>query len=897
MPTVTAPTIFRQDYTAPGFWVDTVEMGFDLDPNATTVATRTTLRRNPDSTEKELVLAGESLKLVQIRMNGQKLKRTAYQIDKHALRILNPPDQVTLEIETRICPASNTSLSGLYVSNNNFFTQCEAEGFRKITYFPDRPDVMAKFTVMLRADKKKYPVLLSNGNLIEQGDLDDGRHYAKWEDPFKKPAYLFALVAGNLVCQEQKFKLRSGRRVLLQVWVEHGNLDKTQHAMDSLQNSIRWDEQRFGLELDLDRFMIVAVSDFNMGAMENKGLNIFNTKFVLANPNVATDIDYAGIESVVGHEYFHNWTGNRVTCRDWFQLSLKEGLTVFRDQEFSADMIGTNSGRAVNRIADVRLLRQVQFPEDAGPMSHPVRPESYVEINNFYSVTVYEKGAEVVRMYYTLLGHEGFRKGMELYFARHDGQAVSCDDFRAAMADSSGRNLNQFERWYSQAGTPRLQAKSRYNANDQTLEITLSQSCPATPGQDKKLPFHIPVAIGLLNAAGQDMPLQCEEQANPTDSTTLVLELSKARQVFRFTGVTEKPTLSLLRNFSAPVELIIDYTDAELAHLSSHDSDAFNRWEAGQRLAMRRLLRLTAAAQAGEVLELDTLFIDTLRRTLNDTTLDAAFREQALTLPSVTNIAEQMTVINPQAIHTARHFMLSELTRHLKTDLLAAYKGNLTPGKYSPDAISTGKRALKNLALSYLQYLPDADTFALADRQYANAKNMTDRIAALSAMINAQILTTGDKTASKIAAKQANAALKAFFTEFKKEALVIDKWFMLQGSAGNTSVAQVRKLLQHSAFSLSNPNRARSLIFAFCNNNPIQFHAADGSGYDLWAELVITLNASNPQLAARLARSLDHWSKYTPALQVLMQAALKKVASSKKLSKDVLEVVTKALAA
>lgn len=893
-------TIYRKDYTAPGFWVDSVEMAFDLDPKTTIVSTRTTLRRNTESQEKDLVLFGEGLKLVQIRMNGQKLTRAAYQIDKHILRIFNPPNNIVLDIETHISPVKNTSLSGLYISNDNFFTQCEAEGFRKITYFLDRPDVMAKYTVMLRADKKRYPVLLSNGNLIEEGKLAGGRHYAKWEDPFKKPSYLFALVAGKLVCQQEKIKLQSGRKALLQVWVEKGNLDKTQHAMDSLQNSIFWDEQRFGLELDLERFMIVAVSDFNMGAMENKGLNIFNTKYVLANAKVATDADYAGIESVVGHEYFHNWTGNRVTCRDWFQLSLKEGLTVFRDQEFSADMIGTNSGRAVNRIADVRVLRQAQFPEDAGPMAHPVRPESYQEINNFYSVTVYEKGAEVVRMYYTLLGHEGFRKGMDLYFKRHDGQAVTCDDFRAAMADASGRDLSQFERWYSQAGTPRVKVSSHYDAEKQSFDISFTQSCAPAAGQTKNLPFHIPVAIGLLNAAGQDMPLHCLEQANPNETTTLVLELTKAKQTFHFSHVTEQPTASILRNFSAPVELDIEYTDAQLAHLLAHDSDAFNRWEAGQRLALRRLLKLTAAVQANKPLTLDSMFVEALRSTLNDSSLDAAFREQILTLPSATNVAEQMKVIDPQAIQHARQFMRSEIARHLKADLISAYERNLTPGKYSPDAESTGKRALKNLALAYLQTWPETSSFELAKHQCQHAKNMTDRIGALACMVNAQLLMPSgevDKATRKAASKAVDHALKEFFHEFKKEALVIDKWFMLQGSAGSTDVAGMRKLLKHPAFTLTNPNRARSLIFAFCNANPSQFHAQDGSGYALWAQLVISLNAINPQVAARLARSLDRWRKYTPALQELMQAALQEVLTAKNMSKDVLEIVNKALAA
>ena len=896
---LTQNTTYRKNYTPPGFWVDTVEMGFDLDPKKTTVTTRTTLKRNLDSSEKDLILSGESLKLVQIRLNGQKLPRTAYQIDKNSLRIFNPPNDITLDIETEISPIKNSSLSGLYVSNGNFFTQCEAEGFRKITYFQDRPDVMAKFTVMLRADKKHYPVLLSNGNLIEQGSLGNGRHYAKWEDPFKKPSYLFALVAGKLVCQEEHITLKSGRKALLQVWVEKGNLDKTQHAMDSLQNSIFWDEQRFGLELDLDRFMIVAVSDFNMGAMENKGLNIFNTKYVLANPKIATDNDYAGIESVVGHEYFHNWTGNRVTCRDWFQLSLKEGLTVFRDQEFSADMIGTDSGRAVSRIANVRVLRQAQFPEDAGPMAHPVRPESYEEINNFYSVTVYEKGAEVVRMYYTLLGHEGFRKGMDLYFKRHDGQAVTCDDFRAAMADSSGRDLSQFEHWYSQAGTPQLKVSTRYDADKKTYQVNFSQSCPATPGQTKKLPFHIPVAIGLLNGKGQDMPLDCAEQANPTDLTTLVLEVTKAKQSFHFTDVKEEPTPSILRGFSAPVELQYSYTDQQLAHLLAHDSDAFNRWEAGQRLALRRLLKLTAAAQSGQPLQLDQMFIDALRKTVTDRSLDAAFREQVLTLPSPTIIAEHLAVIDPHAIKAARHFMRSEITRHMKADLLTIYEDNLTVGKYSADAVSCGKRALKNLALSYLQEWPKMTTFELAESQFHSAKNMTDRIGALASMINAEILHPADASLKKVAAeagKIADAALKQFYADFKDEALVVDKWFMLQGSASSTDVAKLRKLLKHPAFTLKNPNRARSLIFPFCNSNPSRFHAADGSGYALWAELVLKLDAINPQVAARLARSLDRWRKYTPDLQLKMRSALEKIATAKTISKDVLEIVSKALA-
>lgn len=883
MRTDTSPAIYRKDYTPPSYWVRTVEMGFDLDPSATRVATRMTLARNPASSEQAVVLHGEELELVQIRLNGKNLGKRDYKLVDGLLRIPTKAEEITLEIETLVRPDKNTSLMGLYVSNGNFFTQCEAEGFRKITYFPDRPDVMAQYTVMLRGDKKKYPVLLSNGNLIEQGDLGDGRHYALWEDPFKKPSYLFALVAGQLVCQEQTVKLKSGREALLQVWVEEGNLDKTQHAMDSLVNSIHWDEERYGLELDLDRFMIVAVGDFNMGAMENKGLNIFNTKFVLANPRIATDTDYANIEAVVGHEYFHNWTGNRVTCRDWFQLSLKEGLTVFRDQEFSADMIGTDSGRAVKRIDDVRVLRQAQFPEDAGPMAHPVRPDSFVEISNFYTVTIYEKGAEVVRMYQTLLGRDGFRKGMDLYFERHDGRAVECDDFRAAMMDANGRDLTQFERWYSQAGTPRVKVTTSYDADKKTYDITLAQSCPPTPGQAKKQPFHIPVAIGLLDGKGKDMPLSLKGHGG--QPTTLVLELTASQQTFHFTDVAELPVPSLLRNFSAPVVLEYDYSDADLAFLMAHDSDAFNRWEAGQRLATRRLLALTEAAQKdGGALSVDVALSDSLRASLNDLTLDPAFRDTVLTLPAETVIAEQMEVIDPQAIHTARRFLRLSLAQDLRKDFSRVYAANQTDGPYSPDAASSGKRALKNLALSYLAELDDADAHALAQAQYDAANNMTDRMAALAALANSQ-------------APGRAAALAKFYSDFEQEPLVIDKWFSLQAMARTTDVAAVRTLMKHPAFSIKNPNRARSLIFSFCNGNPSRFHAADGSGYAFWAEQVIALDAINPQVAARLARSLDRWRKYAPALQEKMRAALQQVADTAKLSKDTREVVTKSLAA
>ncbi|MEQ1532639.1 MAG: aminopeptidase N [Sideroxydans sp.] len=871
----TTNSVFRKDYTPPAYLVEQVELGFDLDADNTLVNARLVMKRNPLGPTAPLQLLGEELELVALRLNGRTLKeRTDYTVTEGLLTLLNAPDAVELEIVTRIHPAKNTSLMGAYVSNGNFFSQCEAQGFRKITYFPDRPDVMAPYTVMLRGDKAKYPVMLSNGNLIEQGDLGDGRHYAKWQDPFNKPSYLFALVAGNLVCQEERFKLQSGRKALLQVWVEPGNLDKTDHAMQSLKKSIRWDEQRFGLELDLERFMIVAVGDFNMGAMENKGLNIFNTKYVLANPRIATDVDYDNIEAVIGHEYFHNWTGNRVTCRDWFQLSLKEGLTVFRDQEFSADMVGTDTGRAMKRIDDVRGLRQVQFAEDSGPMSHPVRPDSYVAIDNFYTSTIYEKGAEVVRMYQTLFGRDGFRKGMDLYFARHDGQAVTCDDFRAAMADANGRDLSQFERWYSQSGTPHVKVETAYDSAAKTYDVTLTQSSR----NSSDLPFHIPFALGLLDAQGQEMVLYLGGKKQ--SGTTCVLELTQAQQTFRFTQVKQHPTPSLLRNFSAPIVLDYTYSDSELVQLLKHDRDPFNRWEAGQRLCMQRLMALVAQAQAGEPLTLDELFIDALRSTLLDGTLAPGLREQVLSLPSESVMAEHSAVIDPHAIHQARQFMRGALAQSLKAALIATYEANLTTGKYQADAQSAGKRALKNLCLSYLLEWDDESTLQLALAQENEANNMTDRQAALAVLVQRDPDTS---------------ALQRFYADFSDEPLVVDKWFSIQATARGNDVQAIRRLMSHPAFTLNNPNRARSLIFSFCNANPAQFHAADGSGYAFWAEQVIALNKINPQVTARLVRSLDHWKKYQPALRKQMQAALQRVAQEKNLAKDVREIVQKSL--
>ena len=816
-------------------------------------------------------------------------------MDGNQLVLENLPegtDAFDLEIFTTCNPSKNTQLSGLYVSNESFFTQCEAEGFRRITYFLDRPDVMASYTVTLRADAQQYPVLLSNGNLLEQGSLDDGRHFAKWEDPHKKPCYLFALVAGKLVAREQRIVSRAGKEHLLQVYVRPGDLDKTEHAMNSLMASVAWDEARFGLPLDLERFMIVATSDFNMGAMENKGLNIFNTKYVLASPATATDTDFAGIESVVGHEYFHNWTGNRITCRDWFQLSLKEGLTVFRDQEFSQDMAGVESARAVKRIEDVRVLRTVQFPEDAGPMAHPVRPDAYEEINNFYTVTIYEKGAEVVRMMQTLVsalgdeeGRQGFAKGMKLYFERHDGQAVTCDDFAQAIADANPQSplaqmLTQFKRWYSQAGTPRVHAQGSYNSNKQSYTLTLSQSCVKTPDQNHKEPFVIPVKVGLLNQQGQ---------ALFGHDKTLVL--SEASQSFVFENIDSEPTPSLLRNFSAPVNLDCDLTDTQWLSILAHDTDAFNRWEAGQRLAVQAALRFIRSEknpQADAVL--DNGYLNAMRTVLSNPALDAAFKELVLTLPSETYISEQLESVDPQYVHAVREAMRHELATGLDADWQICYAQNRVLGAYSPDAISSGQRALSNMALHMLCLASPKEGTAVwpgkALQAFKDASNMTDRFGALSALVS-----SGHAFAEP--------ALVQFHALFKNEALVIDKWFALQAAAPDRSgniLPVVRQLMQHADFNLRNPNRARSLIFSYCSANPGGFHRSDAAGYVFWSERVIELDAFNPQVAARLARALDRWKKLAEPYRQAAKAAIERVAAKADLSNDVREVVTRALA-
>ncbi|MEO5881874.1 MAG: aminopeptidase N, partial [Caldimonas sp.] len=874
------PLIRRDEYAAPPFWIRKVDLSFDLAPAKTLVINKMQIERNGDVPPGPLRLNGEDIVLTRCLANGESV---SFRHEGGVLVIDNPPEgSFTLEIRNTCAPEKNTQLSGLYTSGGGFFTQCEAEGFRRITFFLDRPDVMAEYSVLIRANKAAYPVLLSNGNLVEEGELDNGRHFARWHDPFPKPSYLFALVAARLVAREQRVRSRSGKDHLLQVWVREGDLDKTERAMESLVASVVWDEARFGLALDLERFMIVAVGDFNMGAMENKGLNLFNTKYVLANPATATDDDYAAIEAVVGHEYFHNWTGNRITCRDWFQLSLKEGLTVFRDQEFSMDMVASPTARAVCRIEAVRTLRQVQFPEDAGAMAHPVRPDSYVEINNFYTPTIYEKGAEVVRMMQSLVGRAGFERGITLYFQRHDGQAVTCDDFAQAIADASpgselAKRLPQFKRWYAQAGTPRLTARGRYDAPSRTFTLGLEQSAAPTAGPGAREPFVIPLAIGLLARDGREMRLRLEDEPEAASATQRLLVLDDPKAFFTFVEVDEPPVLSLLRGFSAPVCLIDGLGDADLLVLLGHDSDPFNRWEAGQRLALGRLL----AAVAGDLAApLDAAFIEAMRSVLRDPALDPAFKALVLTPPSEIYIAEQLDSVDPQRVHAAREAMKQQLATALVDDWQWAFDAHQVSGGYSPDPVPAGRRALSNLALAMLcmaaRRSGDAVWPGRAWQRFKDAGNMTDRQGALLALMAAGSVL-------------ADAALERFHAIFKNDALVLDKWFGLQASAHEHDgkvFERVKQLLSHPDFKLANPNRARSLIGAFCLGNPAAFHRADGAGYAFWADRVIALDAINPQLASRMARALDRWTHLAEPYRSAARTAIERVAAQTKLSDD-----------
>ena len=871
-------TIYRKDYAPPAYRIETVELDVTLGEETTRVKSRLAVRANRDN-PGPLVLDGEGIKLVSIRVDGDALPEGAYTLTERSLTIHTLRPAFTLETEGDLRPQDNTTLEGLYKSSGNFCTQCEAEGFRHITWYLDRPDVMAVFTTRITGDKVRYPVLLSNGNLIESGDLPDGQHFAVWHDPFPKPCYLFALVAGNLACAEDQFVTRSGRAVTLRIFVEPGKEDRCGHALELLKKSMRWDEDTFGLEYDLDIFMIVAVSDFNMGAMENKGLNVFNDKYILANPETATDADYGLIEAIIAHEYFHNWTGDRVTCRDWFQLSLKEGLTVFRDQLFSGDMRST----PVERIKQVRALRARQFPEDAGPMAHPVRPDSYIEINNFYTPTVYEKGAEVIRMMHALLGRDGFRKGMDLYFKRHDGQAVTCEDFVKAMEDANGADLGQFRLWYSQSGTPEVTAEGRYEPAAKTYELTVSQFCPPTPGQPEKQPMHIPLAIGLIDGAGREMPLRLDGESTATGATKRVLDIRRAKQTFRFTGIGEEPTPSLLRNFSAPVKLKLDLPAESRRRLIAHDADPFNRWEMAQQYATCLMLEMIGAIQSGKTLTPEVAFMDALHDVLRDTALDRALIADTLVLPSEDYLAQQMDVVDVDAIHAARETLRRAIAERLRDEFRAAYRSNASNQPYTPDPASAARRRLRNVTLGYLGALGDRESVSLCQEQARTANNMTDELGALA------VLNEIDDPARE-------SALAAFFARWKDDPIVIDKWFSLQAmSSLPGTLANVETLLTHPSFSIKVPNKVRALIGAFCQSNQLRFHAADGKGYAFLADRVLELNRINPQVAARMVGAFGQWRRFDASRQALMQAALERIAGTEGLSPDVYEIATKTL--
>ncbi|MBL8362958.1 MAG: aminopeptidase N [Rubrivivax sp.] len=880
--------VHRRDYAPPAYWIRAAELSFDLDAAKTIVSSKLRVERNTALPPGQpLVLHGEDLVLLRVMADGQSL---SFRQDGSLLVIEQPPaaDAFTLEIRNTNAPDKNTELSGLYTSAGGLFTQCEAEGFRRITYFLDRPDVMATYTVTLRADKAKYPVLLSNGNLVEQGELDGGRHYAKWHDPYPKPSYLFALVAGNLVAREQRIVSRGGREHLLQVYVRPGDLGKTEHAMASLVASVAWDEARFGLALDLDRFMIVAVQDYNSGAMENKGLNLFNTAYVLASPATATDRDFHAIESVIGHEYFHNWTGNRVTCRDWFQLSLKEGLTVFRDQEFSMDMAGDANARAVCRINDVRRLRQSQFPEDAGPMAHPVRPDQYAAIDNFYTATVYEKGAEVVRMMQTLVGADGFARGLTLYFQRHDGQAVTCDDFAQAIADANAHSelatrLDAFKRWYAQSGTPRVTARCHYDADARRATLTLAQQCPATPGQPAKEPFVIPVLAALVGRDGGNLAPQ------------RLLVLDQPEQAYVFDEVAAPPVPSLLRGFSSPVVLDDGLADEDLLALLAHDDDAFNRWEAAQKLAMRRLV--DAVLQPGTH-PLDDAYVSAMGRALRQDGLDPSFKDLVLQLPDEGEVAEQIAgrgeAVDPQRIHLVRERFRNQLASMLEADWQWAWEAHQVREGYAPTPQQAGRRALANRALSMLclraAQTHDAVWPGRAYQRFKDAGSMTDRLGALGALVHSH-------------AELAQPALDRMHAMFKGDALVIDKWFAMQAAAAEplgeragATFSRVLSLMKHADYSLKNPNRARSLLSPLFFGNPASFHRPDGAGHALWADMVLQLDAGNPKLASRMARAMDRWRTLSEPYRTSARAAIEKVAAKATLSSDVREVVQHALA-
>lgn len=861
---------YRHDYRAPDYTITDIDLTFALDAATTRVTAISQVKRLGDA-QAELRLDGEALTLISIEVDGSPW--SAWRQEEGALVLSQLPAQFQLKIVNDIHPDKNTALEGLYQSGEALCTQCEAEGFRHITWYLDRPDVLARFTTTIIADEARYPYLLSNGNRIDGGKTEQDKHWVKWQDPFPKPCYLFALVAGDFDVLRDSFKTRSGRDVALEIFVDRGNLDRADWAMTSLKNSMKWDEERFGLEYDLDIFMIVAVDFFNMGAMENKGLNVFNSKYVLAKAETATDKDYLGIEAVIGHEYFHNWTGNRVTCRDWFQLSLKEGLTVFRDQEFSSDL----GSRAVNRIDNVRVMRGAQFAEDASPMAHPIRPDQVMEMNNFYTLTVYEKGSEVIRMMHTLLGEENFQKGMQLYFERHDGSAATCDDFVQAMEDASNVDLSQFRRWYSQSGTPVLTVRDDYNPELEQYTLHVTQHTPPTADQKEKLPLHIPLDIELYDNEGKVIPLQ--HNGHPVHH---VLNVTEEFQTFIFDNVYFQPVPSLLREFSAPVKLDYKWSDAQLTFLMRHARNDFARWDAAQSLLATYIRLNVARHQQGQPLSLPLHVADAFRAVLLDEGRDPALTALILTLPSENEIAELFEVIDPQAIATVREALLRTLATELADEFFAVYNAN-QQSEYRIEHDAMGQRALKNICLSYLAFGDVELADKLVQTQYHQANNMTDALAALAASVAAQL--------------PCRDALLAHYDErWHRDGLVMDKWFMLQATSPSLdALSKVRELLHHRSFTMSNPNRIRALIGAFASGNPSAFHAKDGSGYQFLVEMLTDLNTRNPQVAARMIEPLIRLKRYDVDRQALMRQALETLKGLDKLSGDLYEKITRAL--
>ena len=873
-------TVYRNEYTTPDYRIDSIDLRFELGDEVTIVTSRMVIRAADETTSgtRPLILNGKHLVLRELKLDGMSLDQSRYTVTDELLTIQALPATCTLEVTTELRPQDNTALEGLYRSGGMFCTQCEAEGFRAITWYPDRPDVLTLFTTTIVADRASYPVLLSNGNLQERGELPDGRHFATWHDPFKKPSYLFALVAGDLVCSADTFTTCSGREVALQIYVHEQNSSKCDHAMHSLKKAMRWDEEVYGREYDLDCYMIVAVDDFNMGAMENKGLNVFNSCYVLASPATATDNDYHAIEEVIAHEYFHNWSGNRVTCRDWFQLSLKEGLTVFRDQEFSADM----QSRGVKRIEDVRGLRTSQFAEDGGPMAHPVRPDSYIEINNFYTSTVYNKGAELVRMQHTLLGAERFRRGMDLYFDRFDGQAVTVDDFVQTMAEAGHIDFGQFALWYSQAGTPQLAASGSYNAADKTFTLTVRQGCPATPGQPEKSPLHIPLSLGLLGRDGEELPLTLVGESVQA-ATTRLLQLHSAEESFCFTGLNEEPTPALLRGFSAPVKIDYPYSHEQLALLMAHEQDPFCRWEAGQKMAVQVILRLAADRQNGVELVLDPAFADAFRVTLASGLSDRAFLAEMLTLPSEKYLAELVQVVDPAAIHAARQFVVRTLATLFKDELLTLRAKCLSDKPYASGDGRSGERRLANLCLAYLMSNGGQGAINLCLQQYRMSDNMTDTIGALLPL-------------ASCACPERRETLDDFYQRWQGDRLVVDKWFSLQAASSLPgALGEIQTLLNHPAFELTNPNRFRSLVGAFSQGNQVHFHDPSGAGYRFLVDQLLRLIPVNPQVSARMLGPLTTWRRFDAVLGEQMRQQLQRLQAVPDLPRDVYEVVSKSL--